>query len=100
MSKVAARSQPKGRRLTSNVIWCTGYDPGFDWIDLSIFGDEGEVRHERGIVPDHPGLYFVGLKFLYSVSSAQIHGVGRDAARIVGLVASRVTSKRPVIVRS
>jgi putative flavoprotein involved in K+ transport len=90
-----------GDRLdVSNVIWCTGYSPGFDWIDLPIFGEEGKVQHERGIVPDQPGLYFVGLKFLYSVSSAQIHGVGRDAARIVGHVASRVTSQRPVTVRS
>ena len=26
-----------------------------------------------------PGLYFVGLHFLYSMSSEMIHGVGRDA---------------------
>jgi putative flavoprotein involved in K+ transport len=89
-----------GDRLdVSNVIWCTGYDPGFDWIDLPIFFEDGRVRHERGIVPDHPGLYFVGLKFLYSVSSAQIHGVGRDAERIVGEVAARVTSASPVPAR-
>ncbi|CAN5842055.1 NAD(P)/FAD-dependent oxidoreductase [soil metagenome] len=86
-----------GDRLdVSNVIWCTGYSPGFDWIDLPVFGDEGEVRHQRGIVSDQPGLYFVGLKFLYSVSSAQIHGVGRDAARIVGEVANRVAAKMPM----
>ena len=30
-----------------------------------------------------PGLYFVGLPFLHSMSSSMIHGVGRDAARIV-----------------
>jgi putative flavoprotein involved in K+ transport len=89
-----------GDRLdVSNVIWCTGYSPGFDWIDLPIFDDEGKVQHKRGIVPDQPGLYFVGLKFLYSVSSAQIHGVGRDAARIVGEVAARVPSERPVPAR-
>ncbi len=85
-----------GDRLdVSNVIWCTGYDPGFDWIDLPVFGDDGKVQHQRGIMPDYPGLYFIGLKFLYSVSSAQIHGVGRDAERIVGEVAARATSKQP-----
>jgi putative flavoprotein involved in K+ transport len=36
-----------------------------------------------------PGLYFVGLKFLYSVSSEQIHGVGRDAAHIADTIAAR-----------
>ncbi|MEX0796659.1 MAG: NAD(P)-binding domain-containing protein [Acidimicrobiia bacterium] len=80
----------------SNVIWCTGYDPGFDWIYLPIFSDEGRVQHQRGILPDQPGLYFVGLKFLYSVSSAQIHGVGRDAVRIVREVVARANSKQPV----
>jgi putative flavoprotein involved in K+ transport len=80
----------------SNVIWCTGYDPGFDWIHLPVFDDVGKVQHQRGIMPDYPGLYFVGLKFLYSVSSAQIHGVGRDAERIVGEVAARANAKQPV----
>src|SRR5215467_7120297 len=23
------------------VIWCTGYEPGFSWIDLPVFDDEG-----------------------------------------------------------
>jgi putative flavoprotein involved in K+ transport len=42
-----------------------------------------------------PGLYFVGLKFLYSVSSEQIHGVGRDAARIADAIAARREKSRP-----
>jgi len=70
-----------------NVIWCTGFTPGFDWIHIPVFDDHGEPRHERGIVPAVPGLYFVGLHFLTSMSSAMVHGVGRDAARIARLVA-------------
>ena len=72
----------------SNVIWSTGFHPGFDWIRLPVHGDH-EPRHERGIVPSEPGLYFVGLHFLYSMSSSMIHGVGRDAERIVKHLASR-----------
>ena len=31
-----------GRVLeTANVIWCTGFQPGLDWIDLDIFADDG-----------------------------------------------------------
>jgi putative flavoprotein involved in K+ transport len=82
-----------GRVLdVANVIWCTGFQPGFDWIDLPIVGDH-EPMHRRGIVDSHPGLYFVGLHFLYSLSSAMIHGVGRDAARIVDHLVAR-TSRR------
>ena len=72
----------------ANVIWCTGFHPGFSWIDLPVLG-EREPLHERGIVANEPGLYFVGLNFLYAVSSAQIHGVGRDAEYIVRAISAR-----------
>jgi putative flavoprotein involved in K+ transport len=72
-----------GRTLdVKNVIWCNGFSAGFDWIDLPVFDDHGYPKHESGIVPDQPGLYFLGLPFLHSMSSSMIHGVGRDAARI------------------
>ena len=73
-----------GRMLTvANVIWCSGYHPGFDWIELPIFADEGTLLHQGGVVEKAPGLYFVGLTFLYAMSSSMIHGVSRDAERIV-----------------
>jgi putative flavoprotein involved in K+ transport len=91
-----------GRALdVANVIWCTGFHPGFSWIDLPTFGygADGEPAHERGIVPGEPGLYFVGLHFLYSFSSTMIHGVSRDAERIANTIQARVgaeASVRPV----
>jgi putative flavoprotein involved in K+ transport len=78
-----------GRVLdVANVIWCTGFHPGFSWIDLPVLGDL-EPDHKRGIVEREPGLYFVGLDFLYSMSSEMIHGVGRDAKYIAERVARR-----------
>jgi putative flavoprotein involved in K+ transport len=78
-----------GRVLeVANVVWCTGFDPGFAWLDLPVFDTNGEPRHEAGVVPGEPGLYFVGLHFLYAFSSDMIHGVGRDAARIAEVVAT------------
>lgn len=44
-----------------------------------------------GIVPEAPGLYFVGLHFLYSMSSTMVHGVGRDARRIALALSRRAT---------
>jgi putative flavoprotein involved in K+ transport len=73
----------------ANVIWSTGYQPGFDWIDLPVLGTH-EPLHQRGIVPTAPGPYFVGLEFLYSFSSTMVHGVERDADRIARTIASRV----------
>ncbi len=75
-----------------NVVWCNGYHAGFDWIDLPILDERGEPRHAAGVVREAPGLFFVGLHFLYAMSSTMVHGVGRDAERIVSLLSQRVTT--------
>lgn len=80
-----------------NVIWCTGYHHGFPWIDLPIFGEHGEPMHERGIVEKAPGMYFVGLHFLYAMTSATLIGVGRDAERIANAIARRVPRADSII---
>jgi putative flavoprotein involved in K+ transport len=83
-----------GRLLqVSNVIWCTGYSPDFSWIDLGLpVSSHGFPIHDRGIIESVPGLYFVGLLFLYSISSALLGGVGRDAEHIVDHIASKATA--------
>jgi putative flavoprotein involved in K+ transport len=78
----------------ANIIWCTGFRPGFSWIDLPVLG-EREPVHERGVVSSQPGLYFVGLHFLYGMSSGMIHGVGRDAKYIAEHIAARSRSTAP-----
>jgi putative flavoprotein involved in K+ transport len=72
----------------ANVIWCTGFDPDFSWIDLPIALENGYPRHKRGVIDSEPGLFFVGLQFLYSLSSALVGGAGRDAEHIVGHIAA------------
>ena len=77
-----------GRVLeVANVIWCTGYVPDFAWIDLPVFADNGTPVHERGVVRSEPGLYFVGLFFLYAMASSLVGGVGRDAEHIAKHIA-------------
>jgi putative flavoprotein involved in K+ transport len=80
----------------ANVVWCTGFEPGFDWIDLPVF-DDGRVAHDRGVVPDEPGLFFVGLKYLYAPSSSTLLGVGRDAGYIAERVAEREREESRVV---
>ena len=78
-----------GRVLdVANVVWCTGFGPGIDWLDIPGVAHDDPVT-ERGIVPGQPGLYFVGQLFLYSVSSAMIHGLARDARHVARHIASR-----------
>jgi putative flavoprotein involved in K+ transport len=71
-----------------NVVWCTGFEPGYSWIDLPVFDGRGHVLHERGVVPSEPGLYFVGLKFQYSVLSDTLLAANREAGYVVDHLAS------------
>ena len=81
-----------GRVLdVSNVIWSTGYTPNYDWIDFPLPTHNGVPVHIRGIVESCPGLYLMGLLFLYSLSSALVGGVGRDAEYIVDHIAANRT---------
>jgi putative flavoprotein involved in K+ transport len=84
-----------GRVLdVANVVWCTGFDHDFSWIDLPVFDDDGQPLHERGVVASAPGLYFVGLRFQYAPVSDVLPGVGRDAARVVRHLASTAGGSR------
>lgn len=82
-----------GRVLdVANVVWCTGFHHGFDWIDLPVLNGY-EPRHRRGLIDDEPGLYFVGLHFLYAMSSVMIHGVARDAQHVVEAIVAHARSR-------
>jgi len=78
----------------ANVIWCTGYRQEFSWIDLPIFGEDGEPVHDRGVVVSEPGMYFMGLIFQYAATSNVLPGLGRDAKYIARHIASREAERR------
>jgi putative flavoprotein involved in K+ transport len=82
-----------GRALdVTNVVWCTGFRSEFSWIHLPALPG-GVPNHHRGIVEDAPGLYFVGLKFLYAMASEMIHGVGRDAEYVTDHLVARAQGR-------
>jgi putative flavoprotein involved in K+ transport len=84
-----------GRVLeVANIVWCNGFDPDFSWIDLPMIGKDGPI-HERGVVISEPGLYFVGLTFLFAASSSMVHGVGRDAEYVVKAIQTRQRRAKP-----
>jgi putative flavoprotein involved in K+ transport len=86
-----------GRTLdVPNVVWCTGFDSGLSFLDLPIFDEAGEPRHERGVAREHPGIFFAGQHFQYAMSSGMIHGVGRDAEGIAKAIAKRPELAAPI----
>jgi putative flavoprotein involved in K+ transport len=68
------------------IIWSTGFKYDFDWIKLPITGDHNYPNQHRGVT-DYPGLYFMGLQWMYGSKSAQFIGVGEDAEYVVSHVA-------------
>ena len=65
------------------------------WIDLPVLDDHGYPVHDRGRTVAEPGLWFAGLHFLYAMSSAMVHGVGRDAERIAAAIAGSPAQSGP-----
>ena len=66
----------------ATVLWATGYRLDFGWIDLPVLDEWGYPKHVRGAT-QYPGLYAVGLPWLYSEPSSVFAGVGADAAYVV-----------------
>ncbi len=67
----------------ANVIWCTGFEKGFGWIDLPGLDSSGRLANSRGAVDGQPGLYVLGQEFQYMFNSHTVGGVGKDAAYVV-----------------
>jgi putative flavoprotein involved in K+ transport len=78
-----------GSTLTVDaVIWATGFRPDYTWIDLPIVGEDGRLRHRRGVT-DTPGLYFLGLTWQHTRGSALLGWVRADAEFVTRQVAAR-----------
>jgi putative flavoprotein involved in K+ transport len=94
---VDARGRPvlaDGTALdVANVVWCTGFRPDYGWIELPVFGEDGWPKERRGVVDAQPGLYFLGIPFLYSFASMLVLGAGRDAAYVVDRLAARAADR-------
>jgi putative flavoprotein involved in K+ transport len=67
----------------ANVIWCTGFEKDFGWIELPGLDSSGRLANARGAVEGQPGLYVLGQEFQYMFNSHTVGGVGKDAAYVV-----------------
>ncbi len=81
----------------ANILWCTGFRQDFSFIHPSVTDPQGWPRDRGGIVPESPGLYFVGLLYQRGFYSMLIGGAGRDAEYIARHILARVTSDRRLV---
>ena len=73
----------------ATVVWCTGFRPDFSWVEPATVDDHGWPMQERGLAADAPGLYFLGIPFLFGFTSMLVLGADRDAAFVADAVARR-----------
>ncbi len=87
-----------GQRLeVSAILWATGFRPNYRWIQMPIFDEHGYPRQDRGMVPEVPGLCFLGLPFQTSLSSSLLGGVGADAGVIARHLSHQTSKRRTVL---
>ena len=70
----------------NTMIWAIGYDFDYSLIKLPVTDEDGYPIQQRGVTA-YPGLYFVGLSWLYKRKSPLLMGVGEDA----DFIASHIT---------
>ena len=73
----------------ANIVWCTGYRQDFTFVEPSPLGEDGWPRDDGGVVPELPGLYFMGLLFQRGFYSMLIGGAARDARRVARHIVAR-----------
>jgi len=72
----------------TTVIWCTGFQSDFGWIEIPVFDGKGYPGHDRGVT-EVRGLYFLGLPWLYTWGSGRFSGIARDAKYLADYIMAR-----------
>jgi len=72
----------------TTVIWCTGYQSDYHWVEVPVFDGKGYPGHERGVTGIW-GLYFLGLPWLYTWGSGRFSGIARDATYLADYITAR-----------
>ena len=77
----------------ATVVWATGFQFDFSWIDFPVRDDFGYPLTDRGATAVE-GLYFMGLNWMVNRKSGIIYGVGDDASHVARHIADRLRRSR------
>ena len=77
----------KAAGITS-VICCSAFRYDYGSVKLPLFDGTGEPVHRRGVTAC-PGVYFLGLRWLYKLKSSFLSGMGEDAEYLADQIESR-----------
>lgn len=62
----------------STILWAIGYSFDFSLVRVPVVDGDGYPIQNRGVT-GFPGLYFIGMPWLYKMKSGHLLGVGEDA---------------------
>jgi len=84
-----------------SIVWATGYQFDYSWINLPVLDADGRPKHDQGVGAVR-GIYFLGLPWLSKMSSSFLSGVADDAVRLADHIdrEERVPSLRDKLHRS
>jgi putative flavoprotein involved in K+ transport len=77
----------------SAIVWATGFQPDYGWLDVPVIDAKGRLRHEGGVV-DSPGLYALGLPVLRRRKSTFIYGIEDDAREVIDHLTGHLAVRR------
>jgi putative flavoprotein involved in K+ transport len=72
----------------TTIIWATGYRYDYSLVKLPVFDEAGMPVTERGVTA-YPGLYFLGMPWLYKMRSGFFLGIGDDAAYLADHIVAK-----------
>ncbi len=78
-----------------SIVWATGFQPDYSWLDIPVLDRKGEIRHDGGVVTASPGLYRIGLTMLRRRKSSFIHGAEDDARDLTAHLAAHLGVPQP-----
>jgi len=76
----------------NSIIWATGFNHGYSYINVPVFDGEGKLKHKNGI-PETPGIYFLGYPWMLSRKSAILFGIAEEAKFITDCIYKNATAK-------
>jgi putative flavoprotein involved in K+ transport len=78
----------------STIVWATGFRRHYPWLRIpEVIDGDGGIRHDRGRTAV-PGLFVLGMRWQYRMTSHQIGGVGADAAFLAEEIAPGAEGRR------
>lgn len=79
-----------------SVVWSTGFEADFRWVEVPVFDGKGYPNHDRGVTPVK-GFYFLGLPWLYTWGSGRFSGVARDALYLADQIVAKRKIQSPLL---